>query len=435
MTSTLPKGGNTPVPVGPLRIAVTGAADGLDFDVIALLLGADGKVRADTDMVFFNQPTHPAGAVAVDGTTVDVDLARVEPAVDKVVIAVWAGDRLLADIRELRIEAGTAAVFEPDPPLTEKVLVLGEAYRRDSGWRFRAVGQGWDGGLATLLATYGVTVEDQPGRSQLAEEPAEDPAVPQVRTTAGEDQLPDDVRGRLNLRKQQVVVSLAKRGAGDLTARVLLVLDASGSMAGLYLDGVVARAVERIAAVSAQLDDDGVMQAWLFADRVRNLPDLRIGELPQWLAAHTSFESKLENSKSLGYGNHEPVVIRDVLTFVNKHPTAVPTLVVFFSDGGVYMNKEIEELLRGAANLPVFWQFVGIGDEDYGVLQRFDTLTGRAVDNTGFFAVDDLDAVSDADLYDRLLSEFPRWVAEATRLGIIRPRRRPRLGWRLGRTG
>ncbi|GIJ43761.1 hypothetical protein Val02_06470 [Virgisporangium aliadipatigenens] len=412
---TLTKGGNTSIPVGPLRIAVSSAADHREFDVIALILGADDKVRTDSDMVFFNQPTHPAGAVALDGTTVDVDLARVEPAVDKIVIAVWADDRPLSGVHGLRIEAGAEAAFEPDPSLTEKVLVLGEVYRRESGWRFRAVGQGWDGGLAALLSTYGVTVEDRPDRPQ----PAVESDVPRVRTTVGEEKLPDEVRERLNLRKQQVLVSLVKRGAGGLTARVLLVLDASGSMSRLYLDGVVARAVERIAAVAAQLDDDGVMQAWSFADEARSLPSLSIGELPQWLAVNTPFQAMLDHAKIIGYGNEEPAVIRDVLTFVDEHPTADPTLVVFFSDGGVYRNKEIEELLRSAATLPVFWQFVGLGEQDYGVLQQFDTLTGRAVDNTGFFAVDDLDEVSDADLYDRLLDEFPQWVAEATRLGIV----------------
>jgi stress response protein SCP2 len=415
VTLELAKGGNASIPAGPLHIVVTSAAGHRDFEVIALVLGADDKVRADSDMVFFNQPTHPAGAVAVDGTTVELDLALVEPAVNKIVIAVWAGDRLLCDIDGLRIEVGTEAAFEPDPSLTEKVLVLGEVYRRGAGWRFRAVGQGWDGGLATLLATYGVAVEDQPDGSR----PAVEPVAPQVRTTVGEDRLPDDVRDRLNLRKKQVLVSLVKRGAGSLTARVLLVLDASGSMAKLYLSGAVTRAVERIAAVAAQLDDDGVMQAWSFANEARSLPSLRIGELPQWLAANTTRQSQRDHSKTIGHGNHEPVVIRDVLTFTNGHPTADPTLVVFFSDGGVYKNKEIEELLRGAAKLPVFWQFVGLGDKDYGVLQRFDTLTGRDVDNTGFFAVDDLDKVSDADLYDRLLDQFPQWVAEATRLGII----------------
>ncbi|MBB5119782.1 hypothetical protein AF335_12630 [Streptomyces eurocidicus] len=52
-------------------------------------------------------------------------------------------------------------------------------------------------------------------------------------------------------------------------------------------------------------------------------------------------------------------------------------------------------------------------------LERFDTMPGRRVDNVGFFAVDDIGAVPDTELYDRLLSEFPDWMAAARRAGIL----------------
>ncbi|MFF3150443.1 VWA domain-containing protein, partial [Streptomyces sp. NPDC057927] len=54
-----------------------------------------------------------------------------------------------------------------------------------------------------------------------------------------------------------------------------------------------------------------------------------------------------------------------------------------------------------------------------GVLERFDTLPGRRVDNVGFFAVDDISGVPDPELYDRLLSQFPAWMTAARGLGII----------------
>ena len=94
------------------------------------------------------------------------------------------------------------------------------------------------------------------------------------------------MRKRLSLRKQQVAISLVKAGAPTLTARVVLVLDASGSMARLYSTGVVTATVERMAAVSAQLDEDGSMQAWTFATNPARLPDLELAELPEWLDLH-----------------------------------------------------------------------------------------------------------------------------------------------------
>ncbi len=123
--------------------------------------------------------------------------------------------------------------------------------------------------------------------------------------------------------------------------------------------------------------------------------------------------------RALGIQNEEQKVIADVRAMVAADPQPVPTLVLFFSDGGVYRNREIEEQLRAAVTEPIFWQFVGLGRAGFGVLEKFDTLPGRLVDNVGFFAVDKIDKISDSELYDRLLSEFPSWTREARRHRII----------------
>ncbi|MYS78386.1 stress response protein, partial [Streptomyces sp. SID5926] len=186
-------------------------------------------------------------------------------------------------------------------------------------------------------------------------------------------------------------------------------------------------------AVAAQLDDDGEMQAWTFASNPARLPDLRLGDLPEWLRLHVrvgeislfrrgrkkGLRPEQVDMRAVGIQNEEQKVIAEVRAFVRADPAPVPTLVLFFSDGGVYRNAEIERELREAVEEPVFWQFVGLGRSDYGVLERFDTLPGRRVDNVGFFAVDDIGTVPDPELYDRLLSEFPSWVTAAGRAGIL----------------
>ncbi|MCI3226622.1 VWA domain-containing protein, partial [Streptomyces sp. NP-1717] len=244
-----------------------------------------------------------------------------------------------------------------------------------------------------------------------------------------------DMRKRLSLRKEQVAVSLDKHGVTGVVARVILVLDASGSMSALYTRGVVKNVAERMAAVAAQLDDDGEMQAWTFATNPARLPDLVIGDLPEWLGLHVrvgqmSLFGRKKPQKGLvagqvdmravGFQNEEQKVIAEVRAYVRENPVPAPTLVLFFSDGGVYRDAEIERELRAAVEEPVFWQFVGLGRANYGVLQRFDTMAGRRVDNVGFFAVDDIERVSDPELYDRLLSEFPSWLREARQAGILR---------------
>ena len=54
------------------------------------------------------------------------------------------------------------------------------------------------------------------------------------------------------------------------------------------------------------------------------------------------------------------------------------------------------------------------------MLRELDDLQGRVVDNADFFALDDMDAVSDEELYDRLFNEYPKWLREARQKGIVR---------------
>jgi hypothetical protein len=243
------------------------------------------------------------------------------------------------------------------------------------------------------------------------------------------------MRARLSLRKRLVGETLAKQDAAGVRARVFLVLDASGSLEHAYHDGTMARVVERLAAVGAQLTPDGVLAAWIFASNMTRLPDLTVADLPEWTRRYVR-PGRIQDfaadpvpmfrpdgtvdGEALGYGNEEPKVMKDVVRTVAALPPGPPVLVLFLSDGGVSRGQQIESILRKSADRPMFWQFVGVDGANYGVLERLDTLTGRRVDNAGFFAVDDIDTVTDADLYARLLSEFPAWVRAARNAGVIR---------------
>lgn len=460
------KGSNLPVdaPVVRVELAWTAGAGVPDIDASALLLTAAGRVRDDGDFVFYNQPRHASNAVTHRGKrstagattdTVEVDLRLLEPAVERIALCASSDGGTFGQVPELvlrLLDAGAETEIARFDMVadTETAFIGGELYRRQGKWKFRAVGQGYASGLAGLATDFGITVDDAPPAAPAAVPPvvaspvtpvvsapmppAPVPPVPAVpRLTKGEERLPVDMRKRLSLRKEQVAVSLRKHGAAEVTARVILVLDASGSMAPQYSKGVVADVVERMAAVAAQLDDDGEMQAWTFASHPARLPDLRLGELPDWLRLHVrvgemslfrrgrkkGLDPSQVDMREVGIQNEEQKVIAEVRSFVGNNPAAAPTLVLFFSDGGVYRNTEIERELREAVEEPVFWQFVGLGRSNYGVLERFDTLPGRRVDNVGFFAVDDISTVPDPELYDRLLSEFPLWITAASRAGIL----------------
>lgn len=461
------KGANLPVDASAVRVEISWAetAGGPDVDASALLLTAAGKVRDDGDFVFYNQPRHASDAVThlgkrsdagVTTDTVEVDLGSMESAIARVELCASADGGTFGQVSGLTLrllDSGSLAElarFEMQGE-SETAFIGGELYLREGRWKFRAVGQGYASGLAGLATDFGITVEDEPSATApsaaaaVAPPPPQAPPVPPPsaaarppsgpRLTKGEERLPVDMRKRLSLRKEQVAVSLSKRGAADVRARVILVLDASGSMAFLYSGGVVADVVERMAAVAAQLDDDGEMQAWTFASNAARLPDLRLGELPEWLRLHVrvgeislfrrskkprkGLEPGQVDMRTVGIQNEEQKAIAQVREYVRQNPAAAPTLVLFFSDGGVYRDSAIERELRAAVEEPIFWQFVGLGRSHYGVLERFDTLPGRRVDNVGFFAVDDISTVPDQELYDRLLSEFPAWITAAGQAGIL----------------
>ncbi|MET9729371.1 TerD family protein [Streptomyces sp. NPDC006458] len=170
--SHITKGANTPVPAAPLRVAVGRAAVAGTpaVDASALLLDAAGRVRGDADLVFHNQPAHPSGAVRDGGVGegggqfaewLELDLPSVEPDVRRVVIAGSCDGGTFGQVPGLYVQAITAhgtivTHYEVTDASTETAFVLGEFYRRDGEWKFRAVGQGYESGLAGLATDFGV---------------------------------------------------------------------------------------------------------------------------------------------------------------------------------------------------------------------------------------------------------------------------------------
>ncbi|MDQ0954586.1 tellurite resistance protein TerA [Streptomyces phaeochromogenes] len=188
---SMPKGSNVPVPTTGLRVELGWrAGPGVpDADASALLL-ASGKVRSDGDFVFYNQANHSSGAVRhegkrkVDGQfndTLIVDLARVEPGIETVVLAASTDGGTFGQvpglyIRVLDAQQGTeVARFDSEGASVETAFVLGEFYRRQGAWKFRAVGQGYSSGLAGLATDFGISV-DEP--QQAAPAPVAPPSAP-----------------------------------------------------------------------------------------------------------------------------------------------------------------------------------------------------------------------------------------------------------------
>ncbi|WP_330257476.1 TerD domain-containing protein [Nocardia sp. NBC_00565] len=191
------KGANVAVPMSSVRVELGWqSGQGVpDADASALLL-VSGKVRSDNDFVFYNQPNHPSGAVCHEGKrqgptvidTLSVNLAQVEPQIDTIVIAASADGGTFGQLHGLyvrvldAVSGAEAARFDSSGATSETAFVLGELYRRQGAWKFRAVGQGYATGLAGLATDFGISVDDPapaPPPQQYAPPPPASPVPPQ----------------------------------------------------------------------------------------------------------------------------------------------------------------------------------------------------------------------------------------------------------------
>ncbi|MEU0955591.1 TerD family protein [Streptomyces niveus] len=173
MTTTLTKGGNAVLPAAVCRVTLNSPSTGID--VSAVLLGQDGKVRSDDDLVFYNHLSQDM--VELNGQTIVADLTAIPTPVERIVVVASIDPQLRATHFDASntphsvVECGTTRItFEP-PPLThrETVAILIELYRRADTWKARAVGQGWDTGLAGLASDFGIVVDDpEPAAVQVS---------------------------------------------------------------------------------------------------------------------------------------------------------------------------------------------------------------------------------------------------------------------------
>ncbi|MGP1607389.1 MAG: TerD family protein [Moraxella sp.] len=152
-----------------------------DLDASAFLLTQNGKVRGDHDFIFYNQlksidssvehaGDNRTGQGDGDDEVIKVDLSRVSPDIDKIAITVTIHDAAArgqnfgqisnAFIRVVNEVTGVEVVrFDlAEDYSVETAMVFGEVYRHNGEWKFRAVGQGYSGGLAAMCHQYGIQI-------------------------------------------------------------------------------------------------------------------------------------------------------------------------------------------------------------------------------------------------------------------------------------
>jgi hypothetical protein len=235
---------------------------------------------------------------------------------------------------------------------------------------------------------------------------------------------------KVAIRKEHVINLKKTKGISNQKAQVVLSLDYSGSMSELYKSVIVQDTIERILPLGLAFDDNEEVDFYLFESSVRKIPEnIKLNNLDGFI------NEKIINKYNMGGTNYAPVINMIVNDFKSTEtkkrlfkttiidsdkPLDYPVYVIFITDGQNSDEYEAKKAIREASKHGIFFQFVGIGDAKLSFLEELDNLDGRVIDNANFFQIKDLKAMSDDNLYSKLMGEFPDWINLSRNKGQIK---------------
>ena len=400
-----------------------------EIDAAAFLLGATGKTAKDEDFIFYNNPSggedsvrHVINSPSGGNELIKINFRTMPNAIERIAFTITINDSEKKAQSFKHVQDIAVRIFNEETNedilsynisgafTVETAIVAAEIYRYKDEWKFNAIGSGFEGGLAALCENFGISVEEE-----------NQPANIEQLQVKKEEQQPKVNLSKINLLKKKVEIVLEKKKLIGVIARVALVVDISRSMFSCYKEGKVQKVIDRIAAVAAKFDDDGILDMWIFDHRFHRLPCVNENNYENYINREILEKHKqgLFDGKIFG-ANDEPPVMKDVIKYYTvENKSEYPAFIVFISDGGIHKNKEIKQIMIESSEYPLFWQFIGIGNANYGILEKLDIMPGRVVDNANFFSLDDVDKISDEELYNKLLNEFPMWLKEVKEKGIL----------------
>ncbi|MFZ1301893.1 MAG: VWA domain-containing protein [Candidatus Microsaccharimonas sp.] len=230
-------------------------------------------------------------------------------------------------------------------------------------------------------------------------------------------------------------------------AAVVASLDDSYSAQGLYASGEMQSATDMAFTAGFLFDDDGSVPVSFFSNDTKDLGEVTIGTVkgfvarqkPRWngtsyVAAlrwvieqagysHIDLRNPLtaaapaSSGGFLGFGKR-PVASPTEGPLTVKATTAVPTFAIIFTDGDPQDKEETEKLLRQMSQLPIFVQWIGVGDFKFTFLTKLNDLEGGLIDNSGFYDIKKAGG-NQTKVLEGLLNEFPDYVNKAKQLGLI----------------
>ncbi|WP_083392311.1 VWA domain-containing protein [Bacillus sp. MUM 13] len=391
-----------------------------DIDLSAFMINQDAVIPEERYFIFYNNPLSADHSLAMskvvpaaENQELSLNLAGISPAIEKVTFILTIHD---AEVRQQNFshfenisltiwdEEGKEKLlsFAIDGFEKETSFELGNVYRKEGSWRFNPIGRGYIRGLQGFLDIYHPAAKaEKPSKEKESE--TEWPMI-----------------SKLDLLKKKIDIIIERKALQKIRARVGVVLDISGSMRRLYKEGIVQNVMERLLALATRFDDDGILDVWIYDNSFSRLPSVSEKDFSNYVEREI-----LKNTDVSKFtANNEPPVMRDVLNkYIKEESSSLPVYLIFINDGGIKKAKKnqdsVANVLIDSSKEPIFWQFAGIGDGNFDVLRKLDDLEGRYADNAGFFHIPDIEKETDEELYEKLLHEFPSWMAEAREKKIL----------------
>lgn len=178
----------------------------LTLDLSAYLLGQNSKVASDAGFLFYGQSDVASGAATLEAARArfSFDLARLPADTERVALALTIEQGVRRGQQFSHLKQLVLTVNGDSEPIeftldteamSETAVILGEFYRRSGTWKFRAMGQGFRGGLGPLASHFGVEISDDPDQAPLAAPPAPPPVQLQKITLDKKTPVSLDKRG------------------------------------------------------------------------------------------------------------------------------------------------------------------------------------------------------------------------------------------------
>ncbi len=325
----------------PFQIEMNTLGDAV-YDHSCFAVDSGGRLSDERYMIFYNQTGSPNGEIEYTEYgkkalfTVNLDI--LPDKINKLVFTVSIdGKGTMGQIKAHEFKLiqgeGDAVLFclNGQDFKQERAIITVEIYKKQE-WRIAFVAQGFNGGLADLLHSYGGEAADDSAEGQLNGQAA-----------AGVDeQVPQ---------QSQALSQPSEKAEEAYKADTV-------SLSGI---NVMAVPISLASSVNSVINPP--VEFWYYGARTVRMQTVQGNTAP-------------DVPNGLGMGNNEPAVMKEIIDAFSH--ARDPVRVLFLSTGGIGRTKEILEMLRYSEKMPIFWKFIGVGGTGYGILNDICHISNNA---------------------------------------------------------